>query len=114
MPRRCEGGAVGARAVLHIPVELAAAMAWERPAKCPRFGMRLTILLAVTASILAPDRAGAAVPVKKRAGAPVARSLAGNEIGLNEDRRGGTGSDRAKGGAGADSSGPCQILAGRN
>lgn len=55
-------------------------MAWERPAKCPRFGMRLTILLAVTASILAPDRAGAAGPVKKRAGAPVARSLAGNEI----------------------------------
>ncbi|HMC61558.1 MAG TPA: hypothetical protein VKJ01_20370, partial [Candidatus Solibacter sp.] len=34
----------------------------------------------MTASILAPDRAGAAGPVKKRAGAPVARSLAGNEI----------------------------------
>src|ERR1700681_2514115 len=42
--------------------------------------MRLTYLLAVTASILALDGAGAAGPAKKRAGAPVARSLAGNEI----------------------------------
>src|ERR1039458_5003177 len=34
--------------------------------------------------------------------------------GLNEDRRGGAGSDGAKGDAGADSSGPCQVLAGRD
>src|SRR5450432_159199 len=55
-------------------------MAWERPAKCPLFGMRLTYLLAVAASMVAIDGADAAGPVKRRAGAPAARSLAGNEI----------------------------------
>jgi lipoprotein-anchoring transpeptidase ErfK/SrfK len=42
--------------------------------------MRLTYLLAVTASILALAGAGASRPAKRRAGAPVARTLAGNEI----------------------------------
>ena len=55
-------------------------MAWERPAKCSLFGMRLTCLLAVTASILTLAGAGADRPVKRCAGAPVARNLAGNEI----------------------------------
>src|ERR1700732_1219624 len=54
-------------------------MAWERPTKCPLFGMRLTHLLAVT-SILALAGANAARPAKRRAGAPVARSIAFNEI----------------------------------
>ena len=55
-------------------------MAWERPVKCPLFRMRLTYLLAVTASILALAGAGAARPARRPAGAPVARSLAANEI----------------------------------
>jgi lipoprotein-anchoring transpeptidase ErfK/SrfK len=42
--------------------------------------MRLTYLLAVTASILSLAGAGQAGPAKRRAGAPVARNLAGNEI----------------------------------
>jgi lipoprotein-anchoring transpeptidase ErfK/SrfK len=42
--------------------------------------MRLPYLLAVSASILALAAAGAAGPAKSRAGAPVARSLAANEI----------------------------------
>src|ERR1035438_10136574 len=54
---------------------------WERPAKCPLFGMRLTCLLAASAWILVLAGAGAAArPAKKRVGAPVARSLAGHEI----------------------------------
>src|ERR1035437_6163129 len=58
-----------------------AVVAWERPAKCLLFGMRLSYLLAVTASILALAGAGAAArPAKTRAAAPVARSLAANEI----------------------------------
>ena len=55
-------------------------MAWERPVKCLMFRMRLTYLLAVTASILALAGAGAARPARRPAGAPVARSLAANEI----------------------------------
>jgi lipoprotein-anchoring transpeptidase ErfK/SrfK len=47
---------------------------------CRVFGMRLPYLLAVTASILALAGASAARPEKRRAGTPVARSLAGNEI----------------------------------
>ena len=42
--------------------------------------MRLTCLLAVTASILALGDAGAARPAKTRAAAPLARSLVANEI----------------------------------
>jgi lipoprotein-anchoring transpeptidase ErfK/SrfK len=42
--------------------------------------MRFTYLLAIIASILALAGADAAGPVKSRAGAPVARSLAANEI----------------------------------
>jgi peptidoglycan hydrolase-like protein with peptidoglycan-binding domain len=42
--------------------------------------MRLTYLMAVTTSIAALAGAGAARPVKRHAGAPVPRSLAGNEI----------------------------------
>ena len=42
--------------------------------------MRLTDLLVVTSSILALAGASAAGPAKSRAGAPVARSLAANEI----------------------------------
>src|ERR1700694_2184555 len=55
-------------------------MAWKRPAKCQLFSMRLTYLLAVTASILAVAAPSGARPAKRRGGAPVARSLAGNEI----------------------------------
>ena len=54
-------------------------VAWERPAKCPLFGMRLSYR-AVTALILALAGAGAARQANRRAGAPVARSLAANEI----------------------------------
>jgi lipoprotein-anchoring transpeptidase ErfK/SrfK len=57
-----------------------AAVAWERPAKCPPFGVRRTYLLAVSASILALAGAGAAEPVKRRAGVPLARSLVGIAI----------------------------------
>jgi lipoprotein-anchoring transpeptidase ErfK/SrfK len=57
-----------------------AAMVWERPAKCSLFGMRLTYILALTASILALAGAGAGRPVETRAGAPDARSLVGKEI----------------------------------
>ena len=42
--------------------------------------MSLTHLLIVTASILALTDAGAAGPAKERAGAPVARSLAANDV----------------------------------
>jgi lipoprotein-anchoring transpeptidase ErfK/SrfK len=52
----------------------------ERPAKCVLFRVRLTYLLAVTGSILALAGLGAPRPAARRAGAPVARSLAGNEI----------------------------------
>ena len=55
-------------------------MAWKRPAKCALFGMRLTFLLAVTASILALAGADTAGPANKRVGAPVVRSPAANEI----------------------------------
>src|ERR1700680_166402 len=54
-------------------------MALERPSKCPLFGMRLTHLLAVT-SILAMAGASAPRLAKRRASAPVARSIAFNEI----------------------------------
>src|SRR5579872_5079973 len=57
-----------------------AAMAQERTARCLLFGMRLTYILAVTAWILAVAGAGPARPVKRRAVAQDARSLAGNEI----------------------------------
>ena len=57
-----------------------AATVGERPAKCPLSGMRITYLLAVTASVLALSGAGAAGPAKSRAGGPVARSLAASEI----------------------------------
>ena len=50
------------------------------PKNADCFAMRLTYLLAVTASILALAGAGAARPAKRRAGALVARTLAGNEI----------------------------------
>src|SRR6202166_2357092 len=50
------------------------------PAKCSLFGMGLTYLLMVTASILVLAGSGADRPVERRAGAPVARSLAVNEI----------------------------------
>jgi len=42
--------------------------------------IRLTCLLAATASILSLSGAGAARPAKSRAGSPVARSLSGSEI----------------------------------
>jgi hypothetical protein len=48
-----------------------AVVTWERPAKCPLFGMRLTYLLAVTASILALAGAG---QLDRRKGALVRRS----------------------------------------
>lgn len=57
-----------------------AAESWQRPAKCLRFGMRLTYLLTVTASLLALAGAVGARPAKTRAGALAAESLAGNEI----------------------------------
>ena len=50
-------------------------MAWERPAKCPLFNVRLTYLLAVTGSILA--LAGAA---QRPAATPVAQSSAESAI----------------------------------
>jgi len=53
---------------------------WERPAKCPLFGMRATCLLTVSASILALAWVGAAGQAKSRAGVPVARSPAASEI----------------------------------
>jgi lipoprotein-anchoring transpeptidase ErfK/SrfK len=55
-------------------------MFWERPAKCLLFGMRLTYILALTASILALAGAGADRPVETRAATPDARSLVGKEI----------------------------------
>src|ERR1019366_3785873 len=63
-------GATGTKAVV----------ACERPPKCPLFGMRLTYLLAVTASILALAGADSDGPAKKRVGAPVLRSPTANEI----------------------------------
>lgn len=53
---------------------------WEGPAKCTLRGMRLNLVLAVAASMLALAGAAAARPAKKGAGAPVARSLAANDI----------------------------------
>ncbi|HEY1205464.1 MAG: L,D-transpeptidase family protein [Bryobacteraceae bacterium] len=55
-------------------------LARERPATCPRFSVRLTYSLAVTASILALAGAGTAGTAKSRAGASLPRSLAANEI----------------------------------
>jgi lipoprotein-anchoring transpeptidase ErfK/SrfK len=56
-------------------------VAWEWHAKCPLlFGMRLTYVLVVTASILVVAGVGAARPPKTRPGAPAAVSLADNEI----------------------------------
>ena len=55
-------------------------MAWERPANCPLFGMRLTYLLTATASILALAGAGAAGPAQRQSAKPAAQSTAGSEI----------------------------------
>ena len=55
-------------------------MACERPAKCPLFGMRLTYLLAATASILALAAADTSGPAKKNIATPAVRSPAANEI----------------------------------
>ena len=61
------------RAASTQEVEAETAPAWERPAKCPVFGMRLTYLLAVTASILALAGAGAADRRKHAPVRPAAR-----------------------------------------
>ena len=55
-------------------------MAWKRPSKCPLPGVRITSLLAITASILTLAGAEVAGPAKKPAGAPVPRSPAASEI----------------------------------
>jgi lipoprotein-anchoring transpeptidase ErfK/SrfK len=76
-------------------------MAWERPATCPVFGVRLTYLLPVTASVLILAGSSAAGPVKRHAGSPTTRSLAANEI--EDSTKTGT--------VGPDSTGPAVVRA---